>query len=463
MLGESILRLLPDDRLEEETQLLERIVRGETVDYIDSIRKRKNGKLINVSLLISPILDANNRVVGASKIARDVTEKELLERQLHQSQKMEAIGQLTGGIAHDFNNLLGIVVGNLDLLERMTHSDPTGDKRVKTAQKAVARGADLTRRLLVLSSSEDLNPVTIRIEDSIKNVVEMATRTLGPEISIRSHFDPTIPMVFADMSGLETALLNLAVNARDAMPKGGTLTIGTNRQTLGTSYAPVIAGEIRPGTYICVSVTDTGCGMSPETLERAFEPFYTTKPRGKGTGLGLAMVYGFVKQSGGTIRLYSEEGIGTTVSLYLPLPEVHLQPIPAAPDVEEWRRAGHSGTVLVVDDEEDMLEVAVAFLEEMGFTALHAGNGVTALQVAVRNDDIDLLVTDVIMPGGMNGMELAHEFRKVNPKAKIIYSSGFPANALAERSGSAVDGPVLRKPYRRAEFATIVHGAMERE
>jgi len=256
-------------------------------------------------------------------------------------------------------------------------------------------------------------------------------------------------MVFADLSGLETALLNLAVNARDAMPKGGTLTIGTDRKTLEGSFIPVAGGQTNPGAYICISVTDTGCGMSPETLERALEPFYTTKPRGKGTGLGLAMVYGFAKQSGGTVRLYSEEGLGTTVSLYLPCDDKFLLPTHEALDIEEWRSGVQCGTVLVVDDEEDILEIAVALLEEMGFTTLSARNGATALEVAVQNPGIDLLVTDVIMSGGMNGIELAKEFRKLNPKA------------LADRSGTAVDGPVLLKPYQQAEFAAIVHRIME--
>jgi PAS domain S-box-containing protein len=335
MIGESLLRLLPADRIQEEVQALDRIRNGETVGHIESIRRRKDGKLIHVSLLISPILGANNRIVGAAVIARDITETKLLERQLHQSHKMEAIGQLTGGIAHDFNNLLRIVVGNLDLLGRLTQSNSEADKRVKTAQKAAARGADLTRRLLALSSSEKLNPAPFALDEAIKNVIEMETRTLGPEITIRTHFDPCVSMVFADVSGLETALLNLAVNARDAMPKGGILTIGIDRKTLEASFTPVTAGEIKSGSYVCISVTDTGCGMSAETLERAFEPFYTTKPRGKGTGLGLAMVYGFAKQSGGTVRLYSEEGIGTTVSLYLPLAEEPLQPTRVSLDLEE--------------------------------------------------------------------------------------------------------------------------------
>ena len=268
-----------------------------------------------------------------------------------------------------------------------------------------------------------------------------------------------MPSVFVDAAGLESALLNLAVNARDAMPRGGTLTIGTELSNLDAGYPPVHTGELKEGTYACISVTDTGEGMSRETLERAFEPFFTTKPRGKGTGLGLAMVYGFVKQSGGTVRLYSELGIGTTVSLYLPLAGRSLQPLPAIVPVRAAVKQG--STVLVVDDEADLLEIALAYLEELGYTALHATDGAGALEIVARRGDIDLLVTDVIMPGGMNGMELAQKVQQVSPRTKVIFSSGFPADALEERSGKLVDGPLLRKPYQRAEFIAAIRNTMD--
>jgi PAS domain S-box-containing protein len=459
MMGQSILRLLPPSREHEEEEILSRIRRGENVEHIETERKRKDGQIIHVSLTISPIRDAGNKIVGASKVARDISERKLLERQLHQSQKMEAIGQLTGGIAHDFNNLLGVIVGNLDLLERMVADKVGAIKRVQTAQRAAARGADLTRRLLAFSSKEDLKPSVIRLEESIQNTIALAERALGPEIAIRTHFDDSVPAVFVDPAGLESALLNLTVNARDAMPKGGTLTIGTELSNLDASYPPVHTGELKEGRYACISVTDNGEGMSREILERAFEPFFTTKPRGKGTGLGLAMVYGFVRQSGGTVRLYSELGIGTTVSLYLPLSGKLTQAVPAI--VPERVAAKQGGTVLVVDDEVDLLEIAIAYLEELGYTALHATDGASALEIVARRGDIDLLVTDVIMPGGMNGMELAHRVQELNPKTKVIFSSGFPADALEERSGKLVDGPLLRKPYQRAEFIAAIRNTME--
>ena len=458
MIGHSIQSLLVPGREREEEQILDRIRRGETVEHFETVRKRKDGHLINVSLSISPIRDANNVIVGASKIARDITERMQLERQLHQSQKMEAIGQLTGGIAHDFNNLLGIVLGNLDLLERMIPGDEKALKRVQTAQKAAARGAELTRRMLQFSSKEELSPTAIKLEVSIHNVIELAGRALGPEISIATHFDRSIPAVFADAAGLESALLNLIVNARDAMPKGGNLTINTNLRNLEESYPPVQTGELKPRAYACITVTDTGHGMSQETLDRALEPFFTTKQRDKGTGLGLAMVYGFAKQSGGTVRLYSELGFGTSVSLYLPFADASSQPSLKPARVIPSVKPGC--TVLVVDDETDLLEIACIYLSEMGYTVLQAENGSRALEAVARTPNIDLMITDVIMPGGMNGMELAQKVRQLSPGTKVIFSSGFPADALAERSGTAIDGPLLHKPYQRDEFAAIIHGAI---
>jgi PAS domain S-box-containing protein len=459
MIGQSIMRLMPPGREHEEEQILASILRGQTVKHGESVRLRKDGQTIQVSLTISPILDARNRVVGVSKIASDITGKKMLERQLRQSQKMEAIGQLTGGIAHDFNNLLGIIVANLDLLERQVPENQAALKRVQTAQKAAARGADLTRRMLAMASKEDLNPSNLQLEDSIQEVIELAARALGPEIKIVTSFDKSMPAVYVDASGLESALLNLAVNARDAMPKGGTLTIDTQLSNLEDAFPLLQTGDIHPGVYARVSVTDTGFGMSRETLDRALEPFFTTKSRDKGTGLGLSMVYGFARQSGGTVRLYSEQGIGTTASLYLPLAE---KAAPAKSEILPARLpVKPGGKVLVVDDEPALLEIAQAFLSEMGYSALLAEDGAHALEIVARSGEIDLMVTDIIMPGGMNGVDLARKTRELRPKLKIIYSSGFPADALSERSGMQLDAPLLRKPYQRAEFAAIIQRTME--
>jgi PAS domain S-box-containing protein len=454
MIGQSLGRLLPADLQDQEVAFLNRINRGEVIDLIETMRKTKDGKLIHVSLTISPIRDAEGNIVGASKIARDITERKKLERQLQQSQKMDAIGQLTGGIAHDFNNLLGVIIGNLSLLGRLVVDNEPAAKRVATAQKAAARGADLTRRLLAFSSSEELNPAPTDLNHAIRNTLELAARTLGPEIKLTPTLESKMPPVFVDAAGLESALLNLAVNARDAMFKGGTLTITSELVTLEDNYAPVKTGEVKPGQYACVSVTDSGTGMSRETLERAFDPFFTTKPRGKGTGLGLAMVYGFVKQSGGTVRLYSELGYGTTVTLYLPL--AHDPAKPFVPTVDNHHTATAGAKVLVVDDELDLLEVAFTYLQHMGYTAFQATDGPSALEIFRREPHIDLVITDVIMPGSMNGVELVQQIRQLAPDIKVIYSSGFPADTLSERSGTVVDGLLLHKPYRQSEFNAIV-------
>ncbi len=413
--------------------------------------------MLPIEIMLSPLESSEGILVTAA--IRDISERKQLARQLHQSQKMEAVGQLTGGIAHDFNNLLGVIIGNLDLLDRLVANNPAAIKRVQTAQKAAMRGADITRRLLVFSSNEELKPSVVMLGDSIQTTIELAARALGAEIKLTTHLDESVPPLFVDPAGLESALLNLVVNARDAMPKGGSIIISSQLQKLDSSHPVMQAGDLKEGHYVCVRVTDTGCGMSKEVLERAFEPFFTTKPRNKGTGLGLAMVYGFVKQSGGTVHVYSELGHGTTVSFYLPLAGELSHPILATCPKHLNGKPG--GTVLVVDDEEDMLEVALAYLADMGFTALKAIDGASALEVLAQHSEIDLLVTDIVMPGGMNGVELVQRARDLRPDLKIIYSSGFPAEALAERSMPLVDGPLLRKPYQRDEFTEIVYRVME--
>jgi len=458
MIGEPISLVLPEGKADEENETFARVQKGETIEPYETIRKTRSGQSIDVSLIISPIRDGRGNIVGAAKISRDITVRKHLEHQLRQSQKMEAIGQLTGGIAHDFNNLLGIILGNLDLLEFSIEENGEASKQVQAAQTAAERGADLIRRLMALSSNVELSAAATSLNDSVRNLVEWAP-ALGPHITFTTKLDESMPPVFVDAAGLESALLNLAVNARDAMPKGGIVTIATHLRTLDEDYPPVRTGELKAGCYACVSISDSGHGMSKETLERVFEPFFTTKPRGKGTGLGLAMVYGFVKQSGGTARIYSEIDFGTTVSLYLPLAGEAPEPVPTRK--RHHNEARLSGTVLIVDDEEGLLKIAKAFLEEMGYTTYHAQDGASALAVVEQHNDIDLIVTDILMPGGMNGVELTEKIRESLEQVKVIYCSGFPANALAERSMSLVDGPVLHKPYQRAEFTSAVRAVME--
>ena len=456
MIGSSVRVLLPADRAQEENEILSRIKQGETVSHIETIRRRKNGQFIHVSLTISPIRDNTGKIVGASKIARNITEKKMMETRLYQSQKMEAIGRLTGGIAHDFNNLLGVIVGNLDLLERRVATDEGSLKRVQTAQRAASRGADLTKRLLAFSSREQLNPRPTRIEEPIEATLELACRGLGPEFSIGTHFDLNVPPVMVDVGGFENVLLNILVNARDAMPRGGQITVATQQATFGQHHDKVIAEGIQPGRYAYITISDTGEGMSRETLQRAFEPFYTTKPIGKGTGIGLATVYGFFRQSGGAVSLYSEPGYGTTVSCYLPI--ASADDIPKSETlrtVDEAVDGGHE-SILLVDDEIDLLEIATTYLKDLGYTVFCAKSGAEALALVAKHPEIELLVTDVIMPGGMNGAELAQEACVLRSELKIIYASGFPADALAERNMAMANGTLLHKPYQRSELVSLV-------
>jgi len=458
MIGLPIGRLLPSSHQDEEDEILRRIRQSHTVEHFETVRKRKDDHLIHVSLTISPIRNARGEVIGASTIARDITEKKQMELQLHQGEKMEAIGQLTGGIAHDFNNLLGVVVGNLDLLERLVQNSEPARNRVQIALRAAIRGADLTRRLLAFSSRQEIRPALTRLEEPIQNTLTLADRALGPEIRITTDFAPSLPPVLVDASRLESALLNLVINARDAMPRGGRLTLSTRPCNLDESDPSVQTGDLKPGVHACIAILDTGEGMSKETLERAFEPFFTTKDRGKGTGLGLATVYGFVKQSRGVVRIDSEPGLGTTVSIYLPLSEMEAEPAPFTLSSVPVAKLG--GTVLLVDDELALLDIGMTYLQGMGLTPLQANDGASAVDILRARSDIDLLITDIVMPGGINGVELARIARQLLPKIKIIYTSGYPADALAQRSGTRVDAPLLNKPYQRSQFVHVVHAAI---
>ncbi|MDE3104730.1 MAG: PAS domain S-box protein [Acidobacteriota bacterium] len=458
MVGESIRRLLPPSRMDEEEDILQKILQNQTVEHFSTVRRTKDGREIDVSLTISPIRDARGKVIGASKIARDITATKSLEQQLLQSQKLEAIGQLTGGIAHDFNNLLGVILGNLDLLDRMVADLPDVHKRIETAQKAANRGADLTRRLLAFASKQDLKPTATSLEAATRNMLELAARALGPEIEVTTHFAPNLPMVFVDEPRLESALLNLVVNARDAMPDGGHLSIVTHQRSLDDSFSAVRARRLEPGNYAVISVSDTGTGMPPEVVERAFEPFYTTKPRGKGTGLGLPMVYGFAKQSGGHVTLYSEVGHGTILSLYLPIRDFKSSGTRRA--YQDSAPAPLDAKVLLVDDERDLLEVGAEYLRSAGLTVLTAQGGEAAVAVLAAHPHIDLLVTDIIMPGSLNGARLAERARQVHPEIAIIFCSGFSADVLAEKYATINDAPLLMKPYLRKDLCSTALQAL---
>ncbi|PWC31544.1 hypothetical protein TSO221_33885 [Azospirillum sp. TSO22-1] len=398
----------------------------------------------------------------ADDVQESVAARQSTEEQLRQAQKMEAIGNLTGGIAHDFNNLLGVLIGNLDLVRERVADDRDALELVDAALDAGLRGAELNRRLLAFSRRQTLQPEEVDVNAAIAGMVRLLRRSLGERVEIRLACGDGIWSVKVDPSQLETTIVNLSVNARDAMPQGGSLVIETLNTTLDVAYVDGHE-ELAPGDYVVVAVSDTGAGMSPEVLRRAFDPFFTTKAVGKGTGLGLSMVYGFMKQSGGHVNIYSEAGRGTTVRLYLP--RLHTpRAARSAAAAESTPPAAHGELVLVVEDNPDMRRVAVRQLVELGYRVEEAESGDRALARVGDGLRPDLLFTDVIMPGSLDGIELADRLRARIPGLPVLLSSGFTERAVL--STRVQDRPVgytlLAKPYRKAHLAQALRRAIER-
>jgi len=398
--------------------------------------------------------DGEGRLLAAYQFSYDVTDR-LREQQrlreaeeaLRQSQKMEAVGQLTGGIAHDFNNLLTGIIGSLELLQTRLGQGRIKeiDRYVTAAQGAARRAAALTHRLLAFSRRQTLDPKPTDLNRLVMGMEELVRRTVGPEIALEVVTAGGLWPTLIDASQLENALLNLCINARDAMPGGGRLTIETANRWLDDHGAG--ERDLEPGQYVSLCVTDTGTGMPPDVVERAFEPFFTTKPIGQGTGLGLSMVYGFVRQSGGQVRIYSEVGQGTTMCLYLPRHYGKDADKPAALATRSAARPKASHTILVVDDEPSIRMLLTDALEELGFSVLEAHDGPTGLKIMQSDATIDLLVTDVGLPGGMNGRQLADAARTTRPALKVLFITGYAENAIIGNGQLAPDMQVLTKPF----------------
>ncbi|WP_051001755.1 ATP-binding protein [Herbaspirillum sp. YR522] len=382
------------------------------------------------------------------------------EEALRQSQKIEAIGQLTGGLAHDFNNLLGGIMGSLDLMRvRMAQGRREGLERyIDVALRGVTRAASLTQRLLAFARRQTLDPKPTDVNRLIGGMEEMLRRTIGPSIELEVVGAGGLWSTFVDASQLESALLNLCINSRDAMPDGGRLTIETANKWVDDQWAR--ERDLSPGQYVCVSVTDTGTGMAPEVIARAFDPFFTTKPIGAGTGLGLSMVYGFARQSGGQIRIYSELGQGTTMSVYLPR---HHQDADEReePETTEGLKNGSGEIVLVVDDEAPIRMLVAEVLSDAGYVAIEASDGPSALRIIQSKARIDLLITDVGLPGGINGRQLADASRAVRPELKILFVTGYAENAAVGNGHLEPGMQVLTKPFKMDTLARRIQGIIE--
>ncbi len=420
-------------------------------------RVRKDGSRFWASVVIHPLTDEAHQLVGFAKATRDITarlqhreELQRVQAALAQSQKMEAVGELTGGIAHDFNNLLTVVLGNIEILELDGQKDEQRFRRLlRATRRAAERGAALTQRLLAFSRRQALRPQNTDVNRVVSAMSELLRSTFGEQVAIETVLAGGLWCAFVDTNQLESALLNLAVNARDAMPSGGKVTIETGNTYLDDDYA-VAHSEVRPGQYVMVAISDTGAGMSEQTIARAFEPFFTTKPEGEGTGLGLSQVYGYVKQSHGHVKIYSELGEGTTVKIYLPRhlgTEDSAVRAPAEPEMAE----SHA-TVLVVEDDGDVREYIVSSLTRLGYRALEAGEASAALTIMENHPEVDLLLTDVGLPG-LNGRKLAEQASRCLPGVKILFISGYARNAIVHNGVLDPGVELLPKPFTMDSLA----------
>jgi PAS domain S-box-containing protein len=455
LIGRSAQDYLYADDLERTRNEMRMARRGRVMRNFETRYVHKSGRVVSLAWTgIWSEVDEQHFFIG-----RDMTERIAAEERLRRAQRLEAVGQLTGGIAHDFNNLLTVVIGNLDLLQERLSGNPQAIDNAARALKAATRGAALTRQLLAFARRQPLDSKVIDINDRVTATLDLLHRSLGEEIDIRTALDPDLWTATADPTQLESALVNLAINARDAMPNGGRLIIETANKRIDESYVAKNF-DATPGDYVMLAVSDTGTGMTPDVQARVFEPFFTTKPTGKGTGLGLSMVYGFVRQSHGHVQVYSEVGHGTSVRIYLPRAGGAADALPeAVPEV--LPRSHGAERILTVEDNAEVRRVVVAQLADLGYAAIEAANGETALAILERGEPVDLLFTDVVMPGGFNGYELARAARKLRPELKILHTSGFPKNATQDDSRPSEFNNLLIKPYRKAELAAKIRAALD--
>jgi PAS domain S-box-containing protein len=454
-LGELII---PEAHLPAHKAGLERFLRtgqgtilGRRIE-IDALRR--DGKEIRVELSITALRRRDGMVFNG--FIRDLTEKIAAEDRIRQAEKMEAVGQLTGGIAHDFNNILTVITGTIEILAEAVEKEPQLAAITKMIDEAASRGAELTQHLLAFARKQPLQPRETDVNSLIIDTAKLLRPTLGERIEIESAFDDEVCLANVDPNQLTTAILNLALNARDAMPDGGKLTLETGPAFLDENYAS-LHGDVRPGHYTLIAVSDTGTGIPAGIIDKVFNPFFTSKEPGKGTGLGLSMVYGFVKQSAGHIMIYSEEGHGTTIKMYLP-------PSTGGSVVAETSTAsaveGGRETILVVEDDKLVREYVLTQLHSLGYVTLDAANAAEALALVAAGKEFDLLFTDVIMPGAMNGRQLANELEKTRPGLKVLFTSGYTENAIIHHGRLDSGVMLLPKPYRKSDMAGMIRKAL---
>jgi PAS domain S-box-containing protein len=415
---------------------------------------RRDGKEIKVELSITGLRRRDGVVFNG--FVRDLTDRIAAQDRIRQAEKMEALGQLTGGIAHDFNNILTVVTGTIEILADAVRSEPQLAAITRMIDEAASRGAELTQHLLAFARKQPLQPREVDINTLVIDTAKLLRPTLGEQIEIETVFADESCFATVDPNQLTTAILNLALNARDAMPNGGKLVLETGSADLDESYASA-NGDIQPGRYAVIAVSDTGAGIPAAMLDRVFDPFFTSKGPGKGTGLGLSMVYGFVKQSAGHIKIYSEEGHGTTIRMYLP-PAVATsvaERSAASPAV-----AGGNETILVVEDDWLVRSYVLTQLRSLGYATLDASNAAEALAIVKAGNPFDLLFTDVIMPGGMNGRQLADELQKIKPGLKVLFTSGYTENAIIHQGRLDSGVLLLAKPYQKREMAVMIRTAL---
>jgi PAS domain S-box-containing protein len=435
------------------------VLRGEPFEQQEIVIRPTDGRA-PLHLVVSgrPLRSASGAISGAALVYHDISGSRETERKLQQSQKLDAIGKLTGGVAHDFNNMLTVITGTTETLVAGLQHLPTLQKTAELIDQAAERCSELIQHLLAFARRQPLQPRNVDINGTVLDMAKLLRPTLGEQIEINSTLDPEVTTSHIDPSQLANSVLNMAINARDAMPGGGKLLLETRNVVLDEAYAAANP-EVLPGPYVMLAVSDSGTGMSKEVQDRVFEPFFTTKEVGEGSGLGMSMVYGFVKQSGGYIRIYSEEGHGTTIKLYLP--PARRQTEAAAPAAAPLLRGWE--TIMVVEDDSLVRNFVAAQLQSLGYKTVAAADARAALVIIDNGQPFDLLFTDVIMPGGMTGRQLADETAKRRPGIKVLYTSGYTDNAIMHHGRLDKGVLLLTKPYRKSQLAKMVRRALTGE